>query len=175
MWRVGLCHRNLRRRLTPRHPAIRAILAASGTTPMNQALAQAKSVIETWLSQHPDCFPPIVINITDGEATDGDPSNAAEEIRRLKSNDGDVLLFNIHLSSQKGQQAIEYPASDTGLPDPYAHQLFRMSSVLPSQMAANASREGSSAGEGARGFVFNAEMQEVIKALDIGTRPSELR
>jgi hypothetical protein len=29
---------------------------AKGATPMNQALGQAKSVIETWLSQHPDCF-----------------------------------------------------------------------------------------------------------------------
>ena len=146
---------------------------ASGGTPMNQALGQAKGIIETWLSQHPNCFPPIVINITDGEATDGDPTGAAEEIRKLKSSDGDVLLFNIHCSSQRAQPVV-FPVSDVGLPDQYARQLFRISSILPSQMAVVASQEGLAAGgEGTRGFVFNAGMIEVIKALDIGTRPSD--
>jgi hypothetical protein len=53
-------------------------------------LFQAKSILENWLSQHPDCFPPIVINITDG-----DPTNAADEIRKLKNSDGEVLLFAV--------------------------------------------------------------------------------
>ena len=145
---------------------------ANGATPMNQALGQAKGIIETWLSEHPNCFPPIVINITDGEATDGDPTSAAEEIRKLKSSDGDVLLFNIHCSSQRAQ-TVAFPVSDAGLPDQYARQLFRISSILPPQMAYVASQEGLTAGEGARGFVFNAGMVEVIKALDIGTRPSD--
>jgi hypothetical protein len=147
---------------------------ANGGTPMVQALGQAKGIIETWLSQHPNCFPPIVINITDGEATDGDPTNAAEEIRKLKSSDGEVLLFNIHCSSQRAQPVV-FPNSESGLPDQYAQQLLRISSPLPSQMAAVARTEGLNATEGARGFVFNAGMVEVIKALDIGTRPSALR
>ena len=146
---------------------------ASGGTPMNQALGQAKAIVETWLAQHPNCFPPIVINITDGESTDGDPTNSAAQIRNLKSSDGEVLLFNIHCSSQK-VQSIMFPSSDAGLPDQFAQQLFRISSTLPSQMAALASQEGLAAGgEGARGFVFNAGMVEVIRALDIGTRPSD--
>src|SRR5881296_1135946 len=66
---------------------------ANGGTPMCQALAQAHSILQRWLAQHPDCFPPIVINITDGEATDGDPSGAADTIGKLRSNDGEVLLF----------------------------------------------------------------------------------
>jgi hypothetical protein len=147
---------------------------ANGGTPMGQALGQAKSILEAWLSQHPNCFPPIVINITDGEATDGDPTNAADEIRKLKSSDGEVLLFNVHCSSQKAQPIV-FPNTDAGLPDQYAQQLFRISSGLPPQMAAVARNEGLNATEGARGFVFNAGMVEVIKALDIGTRPSALR
>jgi hypothetical protein len=145
---------------------------ASGSTPMNQALGQAKSVVEGWLSQHPNGYPPIVINITDGEATDGDPMNAAAEIRKLRSSDGEVLLFNTHCSSQRAQP-IMFPASDVNLPDQYARQLFNMSSILPSQMAAVASQEGFNVGEGARGFVFNSGLIEVVKALDIGTRPSD--
>jgi len=68
---------------------------------MCQALAQAKTIVQNWISQHPSCFPPIVINITDGEATDGNPSDAANEIMGLASSDGNVLLFNVHLSSQR--------------------------------------------------------------------------
>jgi len=147
---------------------------ANGGTPMRQALGEAKTVVEGWLNQHPNCFPPIVINITDGEATDGDASSAADEIRKLKSNDGEVLLFNVHLSSQRAA-ASEYPASEAGLPDQFAQQLFRMSSPLPGYMIDIAKKEGMNVGEGSRGFVFNADMVAVIKFLDIGTRPSALR
>lgn len=147
---------------------------ANGGTPMGQALSQAKNVVEGWLSQHPSTFPPIVINITDGEATDGDPTAAADDIRKLRSTDGEVLLFNVHLSSQRGPQ-VEFPSSEAGLPDKFAQQLFRMSSPLPEYMVNVAKKEGSNVGEGSRGFVFNADMVAVIKFLDIGTRPSALR
>ncbi len=141
---------------------------------MCQALALTRSVVEKWLAQHPNCFPPIIINITDGEATDGIPTTNADEVRRLKSNDGEVLLFNLHVSSQR-IPAIEYPNSDGALPDQFAKQLFQMSSTLPEYMSNIARQQGMSAGEGSRGFVFNADMVAVIKFLDIGTRPSALR
>lgn len=147
---------------------------ANGGTPMCQALGLAKSMVEGWLAQHPNCFPPIVINISDGEATDGNPTGPADEIRKLRSNDGDILVFNAHLSSQKAA-AVEYPASEAALPDQFAQQLFRMSSVLPDYMLSIAKNEGMPVNEGSRGFVFNADMVAVIKFLDIGTRPSALR
>lgn len=147
---------------------------ANGGTPMGQALGQAKNIVESWLSQHPDCFPPIVINITDGEATDGDPTIAAAEIRKLKSSDGEVLLFNCHLSSQRAS-TIEYPSNGEGLPDKFGQQLFQMSSTLPEHMRAIALQSGMNVNEGSRGFVFNADVVALIKFLDIGTRPSALR
>jgi hypothetical protein len=147
---------------------------SSGGTPMSQALGQAKSIVENWISQHPNSFPPIVINITDGEATDGDPTTAAEEIRKLKSNDGDVLVFNAHVSSQRGTQ-IEYPSNSEVLPDKFAQQLFQMSSPLPEHMRTTATQSGMNVSEGSRGFVFNADLVAIIKFLDIGTRPSALR
>ena len=147
---------------------------ANGGTPMCQALGMAKSVVEAWLGQHGGCFPPIVINITDGESTDGDPSPVANEIKKLRSSDGEVLVFNINLSAQKAAP-IEYPSSETGLPDPFAGQLFRMSSPMPDYMVAMARREGMNVGEGSRGFVFNADLVAVTKFLDIGTRPNALR
>lgn len=147
---------------------------ANGGTPMCQAFGQAKSILESWLNQHPNCFSPIVINITDGEATDGNPASAAEEIKRLKCNDGEVLVFNLHVSSQKGS-SIEFPNTDAALPDQFAKQLFSMSSPLTVYQQDIARQSGLAVAEGSRGFVFNADMVAVIKFLDIGTRPSALR
>lgn len=147
---------------------------ANGGTPMCQALGRAQGILQAWLAQHPACFPPIVINITDGEATDGDPSGAADAIRRLNSNDGAVLLFNVHLSSQRAAP-VEFPDAEAGLPDQFAQLLFRMSSPLPSYMRSIAQQEGYKVSEGTKGFVFNADIVAVIRFLDIGTRPSDLR
>jgi uncharacterized protein YegL len=147
---------------------------ANGGTPMSQALKSAHSILENWLAQHPDSFPPIVINITDGEATDGDPSGPAQALQQLASTDGNVLLFNLHLSSQRAA-SIEFADSEQELPDEYARLLFRMSSVLPEYMRNIAEQEGFRASEETRGFVFNADIVAVIRFLDIGTRPSNLR
>jgi hypothetical protein len=147
---------------------------ARGGTPMCETLRRAETILSTWVTEHPDCFPPIVINITDGESTDGDPTPAAEAVRRVSSSDGETLLFNVHLSSH-GASPIEFPDSEAGLPDKYAELLFRTSSLLPSYMQNVARQEGYKVSDGSRGFVFNADRVSVIRFLDIGTRPSNLR
>ena len=43
---------------------------AKGITPMGTAIAMASNLLETWVPKHRGSYPPIVINITDGEATD---------------------------------------------------------------------------------------------------------
>jgi hypothetical protein len=143
-------------------------------TPMCRALTQAHDVVHKFLGGHPGCFPPIVINITDGEATDGDPRNVAKAIRDMKSDDGNVLLFNLHISSQAGESLL-FPETADGLPDDYARLLFEMSSPLPDYMRSFALQDGYSVAPGARGFVFNGDIVSVISFLDIGTRPSNLR
>jgi hypothetical protein len=147
---------------------------AQNGTPMCEALRLARSIMEPWVRAHPNSFPPIVINITDGEATDGDPRQPAEALRKLVTNDGNLLLFNLHLSSHPGAPIL-YPESDAGLPDEYARQLFQMSSLLPPHIQEAAKGEGYAIGPQSRGFVFNADIVEVIKFLDIGTRPKGLR
>jgi hypothetical protein len=147
---------------------------SKGGTPMVAALTRARDVLSAWLADHPGAFPPIVINITDGESTDGDPTAAAEALRSLASDDGNVLLFNAHLSSQNAP-AVEFPDSEDGLADQYAKLLFRMSSDLPGYMRSAAGAEGYAVSDGAKGFVFNADLVSVIRFLDIGTRPSNLR
>jgi hypothetical protein len=147
---------------------------AKGGTPMCKALTQAQTIVSRWLVEHPGSFPPIIINITDGESTDGDPTGNAQELQNLVGDDGNPLLFNVHLSSQRATP-LEFPDTETGLPDKYAQLLFRISSVLPPYMREIAQQEGYPASADTRGFVFNADIVSVIRFLDIGTRPSNLR
>ena len=145
---------------------------ANGRTPMCQALALTRNYLEAFLSQYPDCYPPIMINITDGMSTDGDSLGAAMIIRSMTSTDGNVLLFNAHVSATTSQP-IEFPAADADLADNFAKLLFRMSSPLPPRLLDAARGDGVGAAPGSRGFVFNADLVSVIRFLDIGTRVSQ--
>ncbi|MEM6647198.1 MAG: vWA domain-containing protein [Bacteroidota bacterium] len=147
---------------------------AKNGTPMCQALDLATQMVRRWVEAHPDGYPPIVLNITDGEATDGDPLRFAQTLRSYGTTDGETLLFNIHVS-ELTQAAIELPDSMLGLPDDHARQLFQMSSPLPFQMRRAAEHEGYAATLDARGFIFNADPVGLVRFLEIGTRPSTLR
>lgn len=144
-------------------------------TPMCQALSQAERIVTEWVTEHPASFPPVIINISDGEPTDGNPTAVSEAIRRLGTEDGSCLLFNIHISATPGQ-AIEFPVDEAGLPDEHARLLFGMSSELTDQMRMYAGQAYSSQPSvGARGFAFQADAVLLIKFLDIGSRMPDLR
>lgn len=148
---------------------------ANGGTPMCQALTRAQSILNGFLAQYPACFPPVVIHVTDGESTDGDPTGAMNAITGLSSSDGNVLLFNVHLSSTNARP-ISFPDSAAELPDQYSRMLFDGASNLTPFMRDVASREhGLRVSETSKAFVFNADLTLVIQALEIGTRPSNLR
>jgi len=144
---------------------------AAGRTPMCHALQTAQEVLGDFIGRFPDCFPPVTINVTDGAATDGDPEPAAAALRNFTSSDGNVLLFNLHISGT-GQTPAVFPSNEDSLADPYARRLFRMSSPLPPEMIEQAEVLGYSVAEGARGFAYNADLVSVITFLDIGTRAS---
>jgi len=147
---------------------------ANGGTPMSQALGKAERLVSEWLDGHPSCFPPVVLHLTDGESTDGDPSPVAQNIMSLLSVDGNALLFNLHVSGAGGKAAT-FPDSDSALPDQFSRLLFSISSLLPVHMKAYAQQQGFSTSEGTRGFVYNADVSSIVQFLDIGTRASDLR
>ncbi len=142
---------------------------AEGSTPMCHVFYQAYQTLNQWIQQHPDSFPPIVIHISDGESQDGDPVPYADAIKNLATNDGNVLLFNCHLSMTQAAQVL-FPSTPDGLPDELARVLFNMSSVLPEPFYRNAVAEGMALQPGARGMAFNADMVVLVKFLDMGTR-----
>ena len=147
---------------------------ANGGTPMSNALTRVQSVVSGWLNDHPACFPPVVLNLTDGESTDGDPTTPAETLRQLASADGPTLLFNLHVSSDAAPP-ISFPDNEAALPNQYARTLFNLSSTLPDHMRTYAQQQGFTVSDGTRGFVFNADMTSIVQFLDIGTRASDLR
>jgi hypothetical protein len=143
--------------------------AGDGKTPMCQCLERAAQVVSNFLLEHPTCYPPLVINLTDGEATDGDPERPARHLCELASEDGAVLLLNAHVSSSS-EKAIEFPDGEAGLPDEYARRLFRISSRLPTSMLKSARQAGLKVTPESRGFAFKADMAAVFRFLDIGTQ-----
>jgi hypothetical protein len=147
---------------------------AKGGTPMVSALNLATLTVESWVKAHPDGFPPVVINVTDGESTDGKPDEAANKLKAVGTTDGSTLLFNLHISSLAGAPTA-FPASAEGLADEFARQLFDISSLLPPHMVLAAGQDGYKLENGARGFVFNADIVSVVRFLEIGTQPSNLR
>lgn len=147
---------------------------ADGDTPMREALQAAAEVIADWADAHPSAFPPIVIHITDGEPTTGDPEPIARAIHQLQTDDGNVLLFNLHIGSGAGSKVI-FPVSETEVPpDAAAHLLFRMSSPLPDFMIQAGQSRGYQLAPGARGYGYNVDMVETVDFLNIGTQAINL-
>lgn len=149
---------------------------ADGSTPMKEAFSMVNKIIANWLGQNPGSFPPIVVHITDGASTDGDPSGEMRQLMNQASTDGNTLLFNLHLCSGTSSKPIFFPDNNEALPDQYAEMLFNNSSQLTPSMLALAKEEYNiSPSNNARGFVFNGDINSIITALDIGTRPSNLK
>jgi len=147
---------------------------ASGGTPMRAALTKAAEDLVGWCDAHPDCYPPTILHVTDGQSTDGDPEEIAVHLGQIRTNDGEVLVLNIHVSSL-GNEPTRFPSDESNLPDSYSKMLFRMSSHLPPHLLNFAQEKGHAVNGESRGFMFNAEAAELVDFFDIGTRASQLR
>jgi hypothetical protein len=148
--------------------------SANGGTPMCQAITRAAEELVAWCDAHPNSYPPTVLHITDGESTDGDPEELARQLQQIQTNDGSVLMFNLHVSPSS-TNPITFPVAETGLPNQYAQMLFRMSSILPEHLIRFAQDKEYKVGMESRGFMFNADAVEIVEFFDIGTRASQLR
>ena len=85
---------------TPRH----IFPHAEGRTPMYEAMSEACELLKRWCDEpcHAESFPPVVLNITDGEFSDcGEEElvDISRRIRALGTEYGNVLLLNIHIAS----------------------------------------------------------------------------
>lgn len=142
---------------------------------MCQALEKAKEILETWTRDHRLSYPPTVINLTDGEANDGDPRIPAKALRELSTSDGNVILMTLHASSHQFQQQPFFPSDNEGLPDDPSRIMFEMCSSITPSMFRTAEDLGRKLQPNAKGFVYNQGIEGIVTALEIGTRPANLR
>jgi hypothetical protein len=136
--------------------------SATGGTPMCQALVEAYQLAEEWAVAHPLNYPPVVINVTDGQATDGDITAPAAQLAGVSTNDGAALLFNCHITTLSSP-AVSFPASEGEVPsDQYARQLFRVSSAIPdTARRAILAATGRELPSGSRGFIFHGDAESI--------------
>jgi len=144
-----------------------------GWTNMCAALQLAEDIISAWAKQHSRAFPPLIFNLSDGGATDGDPAIVASRIMSTATEDGSPVIFNMHISSRSAQ-SIKFPVTLDGLPERHAERLFRASSILPEPLLAALKSSGEVVSAGSRAMVYNADLASVISLLNIGTSIAHL-
>jgi len=142
---------------------------AEGGTPMCHAFYLVHQLVQEWIGYHQYSFPPVVVHFTDGESQDGDPRPYADALQQLATYDGNVLLFNCHLSLSQSESFL-FPNTEAGLPDMFAQVLFQMSSVLPDIFVQYGMSEGLQFGQYARGMAFNADLACLLQFLNMGTQ-----
>ena len=148
---------------------------ANDSTPMTRAFENASRLCNDWINwgNHRDCHPPIIINITDGEATDTDSQfrslkNQVNQIKQLGTNYGNVFILNIHISDQSGDRVL-FPNDISNINDRYAQVLFDLSTPLEEDMVRRARQKGYNISNDAKGYVFNGNATDLINFLNIGT------
>ena len=145
-------------------------------THYHEAFDYAKGLLDEWMKEHheKDCYPPTIIHITDGEfnhATREEVMQKANELKAMFTNDGNVILFNIHFTADLDANSVACPISKEELDgNTYAEALFDMSSLLPeryNQDIARCLNDTRSSRHVAMGV--NADATTLIKLMDIGT------
>ena len=150
---------------------------AEGNTPMYEALLRIREMVEEWCEQEQNrqSFPPIVFNITDGEASDCDDNElryAADMLRRTGTEDGQTLLINIHLSTDLSLPSMIFPMAEELLSaNRYARLLAECSSLMPESFNAEIGELKISASTPPyRGMGYNASVIELLSIINIGSR-----
>jgi hypothetical protein len=144
---------------------------AGGGTPMRKAMRTAAQALAEWCDEYPESFPPTLLHVTDGEPSDGDPEPIVEQLKSLGTEDGEVLILNLHTGQSKSGP-IKFPNMEKQVTDGFGKILYRMSSILPPAVAGAARERGYQVDDEARGFFFNVEPIEVVEFFEIGTRAS---
>ena len=151
--------------------------SAQGATPMYKMICAVTDMVEEWCTrdENRDSFPPLVFNITDGEASDASDDmlrTAAHRLQRTCTTDGNTLFVNIHISSNTNHAPILFPnIHEVPLSVRHAHLLMDMSSVIPESLHPYIREcRTSIANPPYIAMSYNASISELVAMLNIGSR-----
>jgi hypothetical protein len=148
---------------------------SNDATPMLTAFKNVKELCEDWVNwghHKRDCHPPIVINVSDGAATDDDANfsgikRVVQDIRNLQTDYGQAMILNIHISSRHSDRIL-FPDKAMSN-DRYEQLLLEISSPLYKSMIERARRREYNLTERSRGYIFNGNSIDLINFLNIGS------
>lgn len=142
---------------------------AYGATPMCAALREAESMIERWVQRYPEGCPPILLNLTDGVATDGDPAEAFAELATIQTRHGATIVFNLLLGEPGATPRAWLREEDVPEEGPL-RTLVAGSGVLPDCMRHRAEvLYGQPLPPEARAVILNGNSEDVVRLFDIGS------
>lgn len=162
---------------------------ALGWTPMAEAFDLAKECLEGWFEACQEKVDdgsylgipaPIIINITDGEPCDGSSTAkeraeaSAKELLSLSGTDGNVTLFNLHISDEGTE--IVFPSDKAILNGcPEGEFLFDLSSDMPDEIAESARQKGiEGVCAGAKCMAVNVKGGTITTLINVGSDYSKI-
>lgn len=150
---------------------------SEGDTPMYEAMLRVRDLVAKWCAkpENRESFPPVVIHITDGEASDCDHRELIDicsQIKQQGTADGNTLLLNIHISANDKLPAICFPMpEEIALAGHYATTLAECSSIMPEPFnEAIYELKGRSARPPFIGMGYNTSVIELLSIINIGSR-----
>lgn len=144
-------------------------------THAHEAFMRAKDLLEEWMKKHhdKDCYPPTIINVTDGEFNGTSRGNIVQltnELKAMFTNDGNVLLWNIHVTPDTQKKTLLPTDKGEVAGDSYAEMLYDISSLLPTRYnEAISDIRGDAGAQRHVAMSVNVDMSTLIQLMDIGT------
>ncbi len=154
---------------------------AYGETPMHEALTYIYSLVKAW-SEEPkniDAYPPIIFNITDGITSDcnlDELSYVSDEIKSLKSVQGEALLMNIHISQiSQAPQRVLFPMAEDVVMNrcQYFKALYDTASYMPEEFNEHICKylniTNNDNSIRFKGLGYNSSFSDIFAMLNIGS------
>tara|TARA_Y100000590_G_scaffold105079_1_gene119556 strand:- start:830 stop:1684 length:855 start_codon:yes stop_codon:yes gene_type:complete len=150
-----------------------------GQTKMCAALQSAEDMIKNWIPNKEESFPPVVLNVTDGQANDCGPDELiklCDRIKAEKTDNGNALLGCLHVTSEE-INPILFPTSEQyvreNCKDPFAILLFHMASTIPDELVERAKKYGLPVENGSKFFIYGSNFANAGKFFRFGTNPTD--
>lgn len=143
-------------------------------TNMMGAFAVVNDLVANWIKDKPNYPAPVVINISDGLPYDGreieecmyETINIVNKLKEQSTSDGKVQIFNAMIG--EGNKVV-FPKSTTELDSVEAQFLYEISTEIPEAYKGAAEKNELKFDMGARGAIYNADAEHLIKLIDFGS------